>query len=169
MLINGIALFIALGVVGLVIYWLIEGQRAKRPTDADLAEWLGFLVKDKDERPERIPRITMAELKTTVYDAVEKFMNPKLEAEFKEKTLKLRNEIAARAIQVELYARKLASGKTMTAQDEAVMIREGLKVDPTRKEANGNGRKERESDPAFSDAEDHRTFDDVRDGKLDGS
>jgi hypothetical protein len=164
MAINIIALLIVLGVAALVIVW---GYRAKdkRVTDEVLAQWLGFLVKDNEDEPEKMPKTTMAKLEFEVYESVNKFINPKLDAEYKERLLKLNNEMAARAIQVEMVSRRMAEGKALSAYDDKILIREGLRTDSTNGR-NGNGRKKRDSDPAFVDAQDHRTFDDVRDGVL---
>ncbi len=149
MLINIIALLLAVGVAALVIFWLYQAKD-KRVDDDTLAQWLGFLVKDKEDEPERMPKTTMAELTPSVYESVEKFINPKLEAEYKEKLLKLKNEMASRAIQVERVSRRMAEGKPLSDADDKILIREGLRTDSTNGR-NGNGRKngKRDSDPAF--------------------
>ena len=150
MLINSIALLIIVGVAALVVFWLREAGSKKRATDDDLSQWLGFLVKDKEDDPEKMPKVTMAELPPNVYESVEKFINPKLEAEYKEKMLRLKNEMTARAIQVEKVSRRMAEGKPLSDYDDKILIREGLRTDPTNGR-NGNGRKngKRDSDPAF--------------------
>lgn len=166
MLINIIALLIVVGIAALVIIWLRQNGD-KRIADDTLSQWLGFLVKDNEDEPSKTPKTTMAKLEFEVYEAVTKFINPKLDAEYKERELKLKNEMAARAIQVEMVSRRMAEGKPLSDYDDQILIREGLRTDTTR-EKNGNGKKngKRDSDPAFSNGEDHRTFDDVRDGVL---
>ena len=125
-MVNGIALLILVG-FGLAFgFWAYRSQ-TKRETDAQLSEWLGFLVKDKEAEPGKIPRVTTAELAPDVYEAVKKFINPKLKAEYNERRLKLENEIAARAIQIELAARRMAEGKPLSTYEDAILIREKLR------------------------------------------
>lgn len=126
MTVNAVALLILIGAVLAVGFWAYRNQ-TKRETDAQLSEWLGFLVKDKEAEPSKIPKVTTAELSPDVYDAVKLFINPKLKAEYNERRLKLENEIAARAIQIEQAARRMAEGKPLSSYDDAVLIREKLR------------------------------------------
>lgn len=126
MIVNSLALFIIVGFVLALGFWAYRNQ-TKRETDAQLSEWLGFLVKDKEAEPGKIPRVTTAELAPDVYDAVKKFINPKLKAEYNERRLKLENEIAARAIQIELAARRMAECKPLSTYEDAILIREKLR------------------------------------------
>ena len=166
-MINLIALLIVVGIAALVIVWLMKAKES-RITDDKLSQWLGFLVKDNEDEPEKMPKTTMAKLEFEVYESVNKFINPKLDAEYKERLLKLNNEMAARAIQVEMVSRRMAEGKALSDYDDKILLREGLRTDSTNRETKGNGKKngKRDSDPAFSDDKDNRTFDDVRDGVL---
>lgn len=125
-MVNGIALLILVGFALAFGFWAYRSQ-TKRESDAQLSEWLGFLVKDKEAEPGKIPRVTTAELSQDVYDAVKKFINPKLKAEYNERRLKLENEIAARAIQIELAARRMAEGKPLSTYEDAILIREKLR------------------------------------------
>ena len=126
MIVNSIALFVLVAFALALGFWAYRNQ-TKRETDAQLSEWLGFLVKDKEAEPGKIPRVTTAELAPDVYDAVKLFINPKLKAEYNERRLKLENEIAARAIQIELAARRMAEGKPLSTYEDAILIREKLR------------------------------------------
>lgn len=124
-MLNGIILAVAVAVIVCAVIWY-DRKRQQRPDDAKLDEWLAFLIKGEPEEPERMPRTVKATLPREAYDAIRGFMNPKLIAEFEEKTLALENSIAARAIQVQKVERRVGSGKPMSEHDLAIMRREGL-------------------------------------------
>lgn len=120
-------IILALIVIGALLFvmWL-DRARHRRPDDAKLDEWLSFLIKGEPDEPERMPKTAKAPLPDDAYDSIGRFTNPKLQAEFEEKSLALRNLIAARAIQVQKVERRVAAGKPMSEYDLAIMRREGL-------------------------------------------
>lgn len=126
MIINGLALCLVVAVV-LTAAYLIDKHRSKRPDDAQLSEWEEFLIKGNRETPKKKPIVTTSELPALAYDAIEKLWNPKLKREFNERYLSLKNEICARAIQLEKVARRMNEGKPLSSFDDSVLIREKLR------------------------------------------
>lgn len=136
-MVNGLILAV-LVLIGVAVAFWLDRKRHQRPDDAKLDEWLSFLVKGEPDEPEKMPRTVKAQLPREAYDAIKKFCNPKLQAEYEEKLLALDNSIAARAIQVQKVERRVGSGKPMSAHDLAIMRREGLM---------GDGRRESKNEP----------------------
>lgn len=125
-MLNGIILAL-LAIAGVGIALWIEWRRRQLPDDARLDEWLGFLIKNENDDPSRMPRITSAELPVAAYEQIKGFCNPKLKAEYTERLLKLENEIAARSIQIEKVARRMAKGQPLSKYDDKILIREKLR------------------------------------------
>ena len=117
--------FLALVATGLAIFYQKKQQR--RATDDELSEWEEFLIKGNRDKPEKKPIVTTSELPAAAYDTIEKMWNPKLKREFNERFLALKNEISARAIQLERVTRRMAEGKPLSDFDDAILIREKLR------------------------------------------
>lgn len=147
----GFALLTILAVAGAVAVIVLKQKREGRPTDDQLSEWEEFLIKGNRDQPKKKPLVTTSELSVTAYDAIEKLWNPKLRREFNERFLSLKNEISARAIQVEKVARRMGEGKALSEFDDAILIREKLR--------NGNTKDSPESDEPM-DFTPGRKFDD---------
>ena len=143
MIINGLALFLVVAVVSTVAYFF-DKHRTKRPDDAQLADWKEFLIKGNLDSPDKKPRVTTSELPALAYDAIEKLWNPKLQREFNERKLRLLNEICARAIQLEEASRRMTAGKPLSAYDDAILIREGLRNGESKSEPTTEDRAENE-------------------------
>lgn len=126
MSLNGLT-FLIVAILAVTGALLFRRHQSRRPTDAELADWKEFLVKGNLEKPEKKPLVTTSELPSTAYDAIENLRNPKLLREFNERLLSLRNEIAARTIQIEEASRRMAAGKPLSTYDDQILIREKLR------------------------------------------
>ena len=142
-MINGGLIFLVVVIVAALAY-LADKYRAKRPDDAQLADWKEFLIKGNLDSPDKKPKVTTSELPTMAYDAIEKMWNPKLQREFNERKLGLLNEICARAIQIEEASRRMTAGKPLSAYDDAILIREGLRNGESKSEPTTEDRTENE-------------------------
>jgi hypothetical protein len=135
--------FLIVAILAIAGVLFFKYRQNRRPTDAELADWKEFLIKGNLDRPEKRPLVTTSELPATAYDAIESLRNPKLIREFNERLLSLRNEFAARTIQIEEASRRMAVGKPLSSYDDAILIREGLrngesKNEPTTQDRNEN-------------------------------
>lgn len=135
---ESIAALIVVVIATAVTFWL-RRQQTRRVDDAQLSEWEEFLIKGNREQPKKKPVVTTSELSASAYDQIEKLWNPKLRREFNERSLSLRNEVCARAIQLEKVSRRMAEGKPLSDFDDSILIREKLR--------NGDSKSTADSEP----------------------
>jgi hypothetical protein len=119
MSINGLT-FLLLVVVVATVALVVRHLRAQPPSDEQLREWLSFITKSNGKP-------SFARLNVAEYDAIKLLFHPGLKAEFEEKLTRLENEFSTRAIETALVIRRQAKGLPMSAADDLILIREGLR------------------------------------------
>lgn len=104
-----------------------QRKQERRATDDELAEWEALLIKGNADKPDKKPLVTTAELSETAYEAIEKLMHARLKSEYRERGRNLRNEMCARAVQLERVNRRQGKGDPLAAFDDAILIREKIR------------------------------------------
>jgi hypothetical protein len=131
--------FFVLAVVVAIAYAVVINRKSKVLSDDRLAYYRSYLAKpvkkngdkqNSDKRPSKPFKTTTATLPEGAESAIKTIFTPQMLAEFEEGYTALLHRLALRAIDLEQVLRKQTSlqpGESLTADDVAILVSEGLR------------------------------------------